>query len=343
MKKLFFIIGCTTLITACATTQAVKVDDTITVSSSEVEEVVLETSQNFTFISKPYYTSDLSFRVGGQIDKFDLHSGSYYRKGDLIAGIDQRDFIIKKERAEAVYNQAQAEADRIEILYKKDNISASIYEKAKADCAVAKTSFQTASNELTDTRLLAPFNGYVGEVNVEKFQEVKSSQTVISFVELDRLKIEAYIPQNIAYAAQKLQNVSIVFDVIPNKSYEAKVLEVSKSTTPNNLSYLLTAELNNKSGELLAGMSGKVCFDIKNTITDTALTVPVTAVCNSPSIGNYVWKVDTETMSVKINKITTGELRQGGNIIVKEGLDKGDVVATSGHRFLSEKVNIKLN
>ena len=53
---------------------------------------------------------------------------------------------ISKERAEAVYNQAKAEFERVKALYEKDNLSASAYEKARADYTSAKTAFETATS-----------------------------------------------------------------------------------------------------------------------------------------------------------------------------------------------------
>ena len=47
------------------------------------------------------------FRVGGPIDRFEVYAGNYYQRGDIIAEIDSRDFRIRKERAEAIYNQAK--------------------------------------------------------------------------------------------------------------------------------------------------------------------------------------------------------------------------------------------
>ena len=78
---------------------------------------------------------------------------------------------------EAQYNQAKAEYERIEVLYRKNNVSASTFEKAKAEYISAKTAYETAMNELNDTRLVAPFDGYVGEVYIEEFQDVKASST----------------------------------------------------------------------------------------------------------------------------------------------------------------------
>ena len=148
-----------------------------------------QTPKEFSFIAKPFRTSELSFRVGGPISNFEVYAGNYYRKGEVIATIDDRDFLIRKEQTQAVYDQAKAEFERIGALYEKNNISASTYEKAKAEYTSAKTAFQTAANELNDTRLVAPFDGYVGEVFIEKYQEVKATQPIISFIDLDQLKL----------------------------------------------------------------------------------------------------------------------------------------------------------
>ena len=67
---------------------------------------VPSSEREFSFISKPFKETELSFRVGGPIDRFEVYAGNYYQRGDIIAEIDSRDFRIRKERAEAIYNQA---------------------------------------------------------------------------------------------------------------------------------------------------------------------------------------------------------------------------------------------
>ena len=54
---------------------------------------------------------------------FDVQQGQFFRKGQLIAAIDERDFVIQKQRTEALYRQAEVDYARISSLYAKDNIS----------------------------------------------------------------------------------------------------------------------------------------------------------------------------------------------------------------------------
>ena len=71
----------------------------------------------------------------------------------------------------------------------------------------------------------------------------------------------------------------------PDKVYKAAVIEVSKGTTRNNLSYLLTALLPNPDRKLLAGMSGKVYMDI-STDQKAGVVIPQYALCHRPEVGN---------------------------------------------------------
>ncbi|WP_455588459.1 efflux RND transporter periplasmic adaptor subunit [Bacteroides rodentium] len=299
--------------------------------------------QEYPFISRPYRTSELSFRVGGPIDRFDVFAGNYYKQGSIIAEIDPRDFRIRKERSEAVYQQMKAEFERIRKLYEKNNISASQYEKVRADYVTAKTAFDIASCEVEDTRLAAPFNGYVGEVYIEKFQDVKATQPVLSLIDIDRLRIEAYVTQEVAASVQPLDSVEVCFDLYPGKRYRTQIVEVSKGTTRNNLSYLLTALLPNPDGKLLAGMSGKLRLHIASDGGSKGVVVSQSSLCHRPTEGDYVWVVDEHNATVSLRKVNKGGLLPDGKVVISWGLEENEVIAASGLRFLSDGMQVELS
>lgn len=299
--------------------------------------------EEYSFISRPYRTSELSFRVSGPINRFDVYAGNYYKKGSIIAEIDPRDFRLCKERTEAVYKQMTAEFERIQKLYDKKNISASSYEKTRADYITAKTAFYTASNELTDSRLTAPFSGYVGEVYIDKYQDVKASQPVLSLIDIDQLKIEIYVTQDVAMTAQSIGTVDVRFDTAPNQIYKAQVAEVSKGTTRNNLSYLLTALLPNPNGKLIAGMSGKAWLTLPKNNVITGSVISQSALCHRPTEGDFVWVVNKEKKIVSQRVIRKGDLLPDGKIVIVDGLAPDETIATSSLRFLSDGMKVELS
>ena len=346
--KLISILSLGLMLGACGGNSSSQ-EEAIIVKTATANTYSNETVKEFPIIIQPFRTTELSFRVSGPIDRLDVYAGNYYRRGDIIAEIDPRDYRIRRERAEAVYRQAKAEYERISALYQKNNLSASTYEKARAEYTSAKAAFDTAVNELEDTRLVAPFNGYVGEVYVEKFQDVKASQPVLTFIDIDQLKIEAYVTQDIAYRVQPRQNVLLTLDVQPDTELEAQIAEVSKGTTQNNLSYLVTALLPNKEVRLLAGMSGKIRFEESaSELSDSTATgehlvcIPQTALCNRPTVGSYVWTVHPESGIVSQRKVSVSKLLPHGNAGITAGLQPGEIVATSSLRFLSDGMKVKI-
>lgn len=337
----FVLLSALVLFASCGDTNK-KQDQPFPVRVAQTTTATTEIKKEFPFISKPFRTSELSFRVGGPIDRLEVYSGNHYKRGNIIAEIDSRDFRIHKERSEALYEQAKAEYERIGVLYEKGNVSPAVYEKTKANYTTAKMNYETAVNELNDTKLLAPFNGYVGEVYMEKFQDVKPSQPVLSLIDIDQLKIEVYVTQEIAQKARKLETVQVLFDALPEQVFEAKIVEVSKSTTPNNISYLLTALLANENNPLPSGMSGKVCFEMPSGASGKQVMVPQTALCHRPTEGDYVWVVNTQTNQVNLRKVRAEQLLPNGSVAIASGLQPNETVAVSGLRFLSDGMPVRI-
>lgn len=326
---------------SCKRTENIDEGQVMVVDVTKVLAVPDGSCKEYPFISRPFRSSELSFRVSGPLDNFEVYAGNYYRQGDVVASIDSRDFRICRERAEAVYNQAKAEFERIQVLFNKGNISASTYEKARSEYITAKTSFETTVNELKDIRLIAPFDGFAGEIYVENYQEVKASQPILSFTDISKLKIEVYVPQDIALSMKSSDDVSLYFDALPDTMFKTKVLDISKTTTQNNISYLLTALLPNDKNELLAGMSGRMRLNISSATGAVKVSIPQTALCYRPAKGNYVWIVNTKTGKTEQRNVQTGDLLPDGYVVIKEGIREGEYVVTSGLRFLSDGMTVK--
>ena len=152
---------------------------------------------------------------------FDVQQGQFFRKGQLIAAIDERDFVIQKQRTEALYRQAEVDYTRISSLYAKDNISGMNYEQAKANYERTKADYEAAVNAWEDSRLYAPFDGYVQQAHIERYQDVKPSVPVVTFIDLSRIKVEAYVPEDMALQMRQKDSVACVvrFNALPDREF----------------------------------------------------------------------------------------------------------------------------
>ena len=145
----------------------------------------------------------LSPSIGGQIAKLPIREGDTVKTGDLLIEIWNQDLaaevtlaVSEAEAARARANAAclnadvaQRDANRIVNLYKTGATSEERADKAvteakalKADCKAAKASalmskarVGVAEATLARTRLIAPFNGVVAEINGELSEYVTPS------------------------------------------------------------------------------------------------------------------------------------------------------------------------
>ena len=103
----------------------------------------------------------LAFRVAGPIRKIYVNEGQYVKKGQLLAELDPRDYQIQFNATQAEYTQVKGEADRIIELYRRGSVSVNEYDKAVAARKRVTALYNAHRNALNDTRLKAPFDGYV--------------------------------------------------------------------------------------------------------------------------------------------------------------------------------------
>ena len=300
-------------------------------------------SRCYTFISQPYRLSELSFRVGGPVHAFDVQQGQFFRKGQLIAAIDERDFVIQKQRTEALYRQAEVDYARISSLYAKDNISGMNYEQAKANYERTKADYEAAVNAWEDSRLYAPFDGYVQQVHIERYQDVKPSVPVVTFIDLSRIKVEAYVPEDMALQIRQKDSVACMvrFNALPDREFVPSEYFLTQTATENNISYLLTAILDNKDGRLLGGMSGTLAVSYTADGEKNHLTLPQKVVCHDPEHGAFVWCVDGQSR-VKRVAVTLGKLKKEDRVEILSGISPADRVITTRLPFLSEQEQVTI-
>ena len=88
---------------------------------------------------------------------------------------------------------------------------------------------------------------------------------------------------------------------------------------------------------VLPGMTARVRIVID---PQSAFSVPVTAVQADSKKQSYVWKIDPETMKVAKQVVELGPLNKG-RVLLKGGVEQGDLVATSGVTLLRDGMKVR--
>ncbi|MBB3697260.1 efflux RND transporter periplasmic adaptor subunit [Flammeovirga yaeyamensis] len=303
-------------------------------SSDQLMKVVTGTSH-------PNKEVNLSFRVQGPLIVFDVEDGQYFRKGEIIGQIDQRDYLIAFNNAKAKLKWSKQEFDRAKQLIDHQNISQQQYDQLEMNFITAEHDFKNAENALRDTKLVAPFNGYVKNTYTEKGEHLRVSQKVVTFQDYSKVKVNCVVNEDIALHPGKISNIQVVFDGKKEEVFQAKLVEISRDTEGLTNAYPCIVEVKVKDRNLIGGMTSEVYFDLAKADKNDVI-VPSTAVINKANGEQFVWAVQSKDHTLHSLKVKVNTLLNDGQMEV-ELLEKTDanIIVAAGGTYLSEGQEVR--
>jgi RND family efflux transporter MFP subunit len=310
--------------------------------------------------------ADIRARVTGYLQKRAYQEGSYVKEGDLLFEIDPRPFEAalaqaKSELAQVQATQAASQADfeRSQELYNRKVISVQEYENKRQlnQAQVAKTqalesAAQTAQLNLDYTKIAAPVEGIAGlsKANIGDLVGTGSEVTLTTVSKIDPIQLnfpinEADYKQH-ANALQKVMQkpeserdatIEMVFadgTVYPQKG---KFSFVDRQVDPTTGTILVAANFPNLDHSLRPGQFAKARAAIEK--ISGALLVPERAL--SELQGSYQIGVIDNNGKAEIRPIKIGP-RYNHQVVVTEGLKKGETVIVEGLQNVRPGVNVNV-
>ena len=108
--------------------------------------------------------------------------------------MDPRDYELQLQAVEAEYLSIKAEAERVMALYDQNVATADAYDKARYGLQQITAKYENARNQLADTKLYAPFDGYVKRRRFDPPTVVAAGMPVITFLSGKNPEVELFIP-----------------------------------------------------------------------------------------------------------------------------------------------------
>ena len=291
---------------------------------------------NMLGVAKAINHSNISSDEGGKIKEFVKDKGSYVNKGDVILIMDNDILKANLEAAKAQYEKAETVFNRQEKVYKENVISEITYLNAKYDRDAAKANYKLIKARYERTFIKAPFAGVVDMKFAEVGETVIPGVPVVSVVSMNKIKIEAGIPENYINLIHKGSNVEVVFRDLNNKSYKSTLSYVGNTINTSNRTFPVEIILGNSDGIIKPELSARVF--IETAVYKDVIIIPEEVV-NETDLGPVVFiEKDGLAQKRKIEIIK----RSTNSVAVGEGLQEGDRLITVGFQNLieGEKVTV---
>ena len=337
MRRLdFLLIGfLIVLLTSCGkrvqnagTNPAVKID---TVLSAD-KQIALQ----FPGRVKAAQDISLSFRVSGTIQYMHVNDGAYVRKGQLLAELDPTDYQVQLDAAEAEYQSVKAEAERVMALYKENVTTPDANDKAVYGLRQITAKYNHAKDQLSYTRLYAPFSGYVQKRLFDSHETVAAGMPVVSIISEGSPEVEINLPAVEYIHRQQFTRYYCTFDVYPHQRYALELISVTPKANANQL-YTMRLQLKkeDKQAAPSPGMNTMVTIecsegDVRN------LSVPSGAILRENG-RTSIFLYDASSHAIRRCDVTVTRLLSDGRCLITSGeVNPGDLVVASGVHHVKE-------
>ncbi len=324
-------------------------------------EEVIEEERVFSGRTEAISQVALIARVGGFLEPLEFKEGQTVKQDDLLFVIEQEPYEFSVEQSQANLESAQAKVDlakvdfyRKEQLVNRDAISVSELDTARANLkeanatlALRQAELKLSELDLSYTEIRAPLDGQIGTAAFTEGAYVNaSSGTLATITSLDPIRVAYPIPQAMILQFQQPRNMAADNLLIRLRLSDGKFYK------HNGKLDFLEAEANPGTDTVTAYAifenPDHVLFDqqLVDVVAHAKDAAPVLVVSQSALLldqeGPYVLKVNKEDV---VEQQRIGVVDQiNGLVIVGSGLEKGDLVITSGIQKVRPgiKVNAQL-
>jgi len=313
------------------TNKQVKTTETniaVTVASTEMKE----TNANLELVGSAQASKEVNVASegSGKIVQVNFKMGDFVAKGKVLAKIDDTYKRLAYENARLTYNKCKEDLTRYEALRKGDAVSDTQLRDIKLAYENADIQLANAKKQWDDTRITAPFSGYITSQNTELGAYVNAGTVIAGIADISELKVVLDVSESTAYELHPGQLISVTTDVHPDANYTGKISNISPKASASHTYPVEVLIANNGKDKLKAGTYVNVSVNMGK--SGKALMIPRDAIVSSvkdPSV--YVVNGNL----VKLIKITTGR-SFNSNLEVIGGLAKGDIVVTNGQINLTD-------
>jgi len=294
---------------------------------------------NLPGIIEPWTRLMLLSKIGGAVTEVAVEEGDRVAKGDIIARIEDADYKIALDKAEAAYKLALADLKRDQSIFDKGVIPAATLEANNTKMQTARADYDNARLMLSRTTVTSPMNGIIRRMDAKIGSQLSIGDPIAEILEIDRMKGVVGIPESDVTAVSRLDTVDISIQALGNRAITAGKHFLSPSPDSVARLYSLELEIDNSASDIRSGMF--IRADIVKSVVENALTIPFYSVV-SRNDEQYVF-IDQDGLAIK-RPVQLG-IMEKWMVQVTAGLEVGDKVLIEGHRDVEngQKINVIKN
>lgn len=339
MEKVHFAIAAVVLIALCGCGEKKKTaaEQTVRVKVQQIQAETVNGEQGFSGTIEESSGTSLSFAVTGTIKKIHVSAGQMVAVGQLIAELDPTTLQNAYTIAKTSLEQAQDTYNRMKELHDAGSLPEMQWISIENQLKSAMASEAMSRKSLNDTKLYAPFSGYIASRDGEIGQNTIPGSPIVKLVNIGSVKVKISVPENEVQRIAKGSSMKIIVPALSNREFSGRVTERGVSADPRSRTYEVKAIIQNPGSQLLPGM---ICQAFTNYMQGaTGVFVPANLVQLDGNNKTFVWVVNGGK-ALKREITINNETAQG--VQVSGGLSAGDHIIVAGQQKVSNGMKVEV-
>ena len=277
----------------------------------------------------------LSSPVTERITRLNFDDGSFVRRGQVVAVLQQGQEAAQLAEVQARARQAEQQLGRISQLKDRGFATRADYDVQVAAAAAARAQGQQVRAQIGERVITAPFSGWVSLRNISAGAVVNQGTPIATISDVSTIKLDFPVPETVLATIRPGQTIDAVSAAYPDQPFRGVIHTIDPVVDPATRSVTVRARIPNPDRRLRPGMMLRVGIE---TAPRNSLSVPELAIVGEGE-RRYVFVLDGN--KAKRVEVRTG-LRFGGRVEILAGLQPGQRVVTEGVVKVADNMTVRV-
>lgn len=299
---------------------------------------------------QPWDEAIISSEVDGILKEIPVEEGFPVTKGSVLAKINDIDYRLAVQTAEAALGQARANLanaklvfDRTDALYRSSGVSKQEFDNASTrldvanqDYERAKAALDLARERLSRVVIRSPLNGWVKLKGVTTGMFAKTGNPLMSLIQIDPLFCTFNVTDKDIKSLKLHQDVAFTVDAYPGREFKGRVEIIYPNVDEHSRMLKVEALIPNTSQELKPGLFARV--KVYTGPPKETLLIPITSILYE---GTKARVYLNENGKARERYLKLGS-KYGEMIEILQGLQAAEQLVVVGQNMLTDGVNVRV-
>ena len=279
---------------------------------------------------------------GGRLNQILVKEGQEVKKGTLLAVIDDAGLQDQLDQMKLQLHLVKTTFERTQRLWDQKIGSEMMYLEAKTRFKSQQKQVAQMRNQLSKTKIYAPFSGVIDEIIARKGSTLAPGMTpIMRIVNLDNMYVESDVPENYLANITKGSLAKVSIPVL-NETQNTVVRQTGNFIQPDNRTFRVEAPIKNPTGMIKPNLNARLSIvDYSN---PEALMIPIRVIRENSKGDSFVFILTGQEENneyITEQRFVTLGMSKDELVEITKGVNTEDLIVDEGVSLLVTGQKVK--